>query len=103
MLSWIQTAIVRPCLKTGFRTMKYGAAPVKTPFLLIGFKGNIEKNERKKISPPQSRLMGIKMQSANNNTMLCSAEGIGTMEREPISKNRVSPKNDRSRRNFLLN
>jgi hypothetical protein len=42
------------------------------------------------------------MKSSNNNTMLRSAEGIGTMEREPISKNRVSPKNDRSRRNLLV-
>jgi hypothetical protein len=36
-----------------------------------------------------------------NNTMLRSAEGIGTMEREAISKNRVSPKNEKSRRNLL--
>jgi hypothetical protein len=40
------------------------------------------------------------MKSSNNNTMLRSTESIGTMEREPISKNRVSPKNDRSRRNL---
>jgi hypothetical protein len=40
------------------------------------------------------------MKSSNNNTMLRSAEGTGTMEREAISKNRVSPKNEKSRRNL---
>jgi hypothetical protein len=41
------------------------------------------------------------MKSSNNNTMLRSAESIGTMEREAISKNRVSPKNVRNRGKIL--